>query len=224
MADIDMIPRSYREARRVRRLLGRYGVALGALLVVGAGAAGLLRWQVAHTEPQLTRLRADGASAGGDSARLAAILARQAALEQGVAALSGLRGAGSAGRLSEAIEQSLRADLWLVGIHYVRSEQRLPEPATDAGRPGDLSVRSAAGAQERWRVTRRVNFTGAAFSYPALTEFMRSFAGRDGVVEVRLVDSRAPDDAGAGAVAGAAAGAAVGFEMTALVDAAGVKP
>jgi hypothetical protein len=225
MADIDMIPRSWREARRVRRLLRNYGSALAALLVLTAAASAGLRWQSTSTEPVLARLRADSVSAGDGGTRLAALQARQAILESGVVALDRLRGSGSAARLAELLDQSLGSELWLVGIHYQRSEQRLLE-TTGAGAPraDDLQV-SVAGAQERWRVTRRVNLNGGALTYPALTEFMRGFASHGGVSEVRLVDSRTAEEAASGVnPAAAAAAPAVSFEVTALLGATGVAP
>ena len=58
MADIDMIPRSYREGLRVRRTLLAYGAALGLLLVAGGGASAVLRWRLAVETPQLEAARA----------------------------------------------------------------------------------------------------------------------------------------------------------------------
>lgn len=221
MADIDMIPRSYREAQRVARTMRRFGAALAALLLVGGAAAGLLRWRVAHTEPQLAQRRSAATQATSDAARLALLQARQASLTQSVAALEALRATGTVGRLAGALDTALRADMWLTSLRYARSEQLIPATAGLAAQPGDLVLQpapvagAAAGAPETWRVTRRVDLSGAAFSYPALTEFLRAFSTQPGVAEVRLVDSSTPE--GEAAV--------IGFNMTALVGpSGGVRP
>ena len=217
MADIDMIPRSYREALRVDRTVRRFGAALAALVLLGGAAAGLMRWRVAHTEPLLAQMRSAASQATGDAALLAVLQARHASLEQSVAALEALRAAGTVGRLAGALDTALRADMWLTGLHYVRSEQLIPAVAGQPAQPGDLLLQpaAAAGAPETWRVTRRLDLSGAAFSYPALTEFLRAFSTQPGVAEVRLVDSSTPE--GEAAV--------IGFNMTALVGpSGGIKP
>lgn len=231
MADIDMIPRSYREQLRVEGAVRRYGIALAALLLLAFLASLLLRWQVARTEPLLAIQRTELARAGGDSGKLAALQARHAALEQSVAALDALRAAGTVGRLTEALDRSLGADLWLTSIRYARNEQLLPAAAAAAAGPatpaaGDANSFSvqAAGVSERWRVTRRIDLGGAASTYPALTEFMRGFAGQGGVADVHLVDSASAADAANPAKDAKDAGASIVFNVTALAGAAGAQP
>ena len=225
MADIDMIPRSYREALRVRRLFRRSGAALCALLLVGLGAGAALRWQVVHTETALVRLRAANAQSLGDAARLAQLQSRQAGLQQAVTALAAMRAAGAVGQVSAALDAALGGELWFTALHYARSEQVIPAGAAVAPQAGDLVLQAAppAGAApatpETWRITRRLDVSGAAFSYPALTEFLRQLSSRPGVAQVRLIDSSAPEGGTA------ADTAAIGFNMTAIVGpAAGVLP
>lgn len=232
MADIDMIPRSYREQLRVEGAVRRYGIALAALLLLAFLASLLLRWQVARTEPLLAIQRTELARAGGDSGKLAALQARQVALEQSVAALDALRAAGTVGRLTEALDRSLGADLWLTSIRYARNEQLLPAagaagPASPAAGDANSFSVQAAGVTERWRVTRRIDLGGAASTYPALTEFMRGFAGQGGVADVHLVDSASAADAANPANpanSGKDANASIAFNVTALAGAAGAQP
>ena len=80
MADIDMIPRSYRDAQRVRRTLAAYGAALAVLVVAGGGASMLLRWRVAVETPQLERMRSDSALAGALRTQLIGAQQRKDAL------------------------------------------------------------------------------------------------------------------------------------------------
>jgi len=212
MADIDLIPRSYRERQRVQGTLRGYALGLAALLVLATAATGLLRWHVARTEPLLARMRADATSSGADSVRLAALQTRHTTLVQQVAALGSLRAAGTVRQLAESLDQSLRADLWLSTIRYERSELALPAQTAEPARAGELQVQVGAVA-ERWRISRRVDLSGAALSYPALTEFMRGFAGQGGIADVQLIGSSSPD----------AAGGAIGFDVTAQASVPGAK-
>lgn len=207
MADIDMIPQSYRAARRVQATLRSYAYALGAVLLLAGGGIALLRWQVARTEPLLARMRADAASNGSDSARLATLQARHTAMAQDVAALDALRAAGTVRQLALSLDQSLGTDLWLAGIRYERSELALPAQSAGPALPGELR-RQTGATLEHWRISRRVDFSGAAASYPALTEFMRRFASQDGISEVQLVDSSSPENAGG----------TIGFSVSALAS------
>lgn len=215
MADIDMIPRSYREGRRVARVLRRFGVALLALVLVAALGAAVLQWRLAHGAPRLLQLRQAVQLAGADSGRLAALQARHDTLARSVMALARLRGAGQVEQLALALERALGSDVWLTAVRYGRSELLLPAPAAPAASAlvGDIVVQ--AGTQEQhWRVQRRIDIAGAADGYPALTAFMRAFAAQRGISEVHLVDSSsAPDSAGV-----------IGFNVTALVTVEAAQP
>jgi hypothetical protein len=217
MADIDMIPRSYREALRVKRLLRRCGGALCALLLVGLGAGATLRWRVFHTETALVRLRAASAQSLADAARLAQLQSRQAGLQQAVTALAALRAGGAVGQVTAALDAALGGELWFTTLRYARSEQVIPAGAGLAPQAGDLVLQASSppGAPETWRITRRLDVGGAAFSYPALSEFLRQVSSQPGVAQVRLIDSSAPEGSSA------ADAAAIGFNMTAIVKPAG---
>ena len=216
-----MIPRRYREALRVTRLVRRCGGVLGALLVAGLGAGAALRWQVAQAETALVRLRAASAQSPVDAALLAQLQARQASLQQAATALAALRADGAVSKISASLDASLGGDLWFTALHYARSEQAIPAGAAVTPQAGDLvlpavlAAGAAPGPPETWRFTRRIDVSGAAFSYAALGEFLRHLSSQPGVAQVRLVDSSTP------AGNAAADTAAVGFNMTAIVEPAG---
>jgi hypothetical protein len=217
VADIDMIPRSYREALRVKLALRRCGGALCALLLVGLGAGTALRWRVAHTETALVRLRAASAQSLVDAARMAQLQSRQAGLQQAVTALAALRAGGAVGQLTAALDGALGGELWFTALRYARSEQVIPASAGLAPQAGDLVLQaiSAPGTPETWRITRRLDVSGAAYSYPALGEFLRQVSSQPGVAQVRLIDSSAAEGSTAADIQ------AIGFNMTATVKPAG---
>ncbi len=217
MADIDMIPRGYRDAQRLRAALRRFAVMLAAVLLAGAAAAGLLRWRAAHDAPLLAQMRAAAAAAGSDATRLARLQARQAVLEQSVTALAALRGTGAVGRFAVAVDGALGTGVALTAMRYTRSEQIIPAGAAPA-QAGDVSMPATAGAAAApasWRVTRRLDLAGSASDFPALTQFLRAFSAQPGIAEARLIDSVAPGGDSA----------AIGFNLTGVAAApAGATP
>lgn len=212
MADIDMIPRSYREALRVRRTLAAYGIALAALVLAGAGASALLRWRVAVETPRLTQLRADAVQAGALRTQLAGVQRRKDALAGDVEALAALRGAGEAAQLAQVFDATLDDKVWIERLHFSRTRERLREPLPSPLPPGAVMLATAAGAPagtpagaQAWQLASHVEITGQALDPAAMTRFLSALAAQPALTRVRLVNSgAAPAEQGGTVVFGAA--------------------
>ena len=212
MADIDMIPRSYRDGMRVQRALRGYGLALAAMLVTGALAAGLLHWRLAVATPQLEQLRARTAQAETLRTRLAASAARQAALEQDALALAALRGAGAVQRMAQALDVALNDKVWFDTLRFTRTEELLRAPLPAPLPAGTLVTRAstlpnAAPGPQTWRVARRVEIEGQALDHAALTGFLAALSANPALGDVRFLKSGAAAADGAELVAFSATGA-----------------
>jgi Tfp pilus assembly protein PilN len=210
MADIDMIPRSYREALRVRRTLAAYGIALAALVVAGAGASALLRWRVAVETPRLTQLRADAVQAGAIRTQLAGVQRRKDALVGDVEALAALRGAGEAAQLAQVFDATLDDKVWIERLRFSRTRERLHEPLPSPLPPGAVMLASApaAGAPtaaQAWQLASHVEIAGQALDPAAMTRFLSALAAQPALARVRLLNSGAAPAEQGGTVAFGAA-------------------
>jgi Tfp pilus assembly protein PilN len=190
MADIDMIPRSYREAVRARRLLAAYGTGLALLLAAGCGASALLRWRLAVATPQLERLRAATAQAEAMRAQVVAAQQRKDALAQDVQALAALRGVGSVAVLSGALDAALNDKVWFDQLQFARTQELLRDPLPQ----GALQVRVAArggapAAVQAWRLASHVEIAGQALDNAAMTTFLAAMSASPVLDNVRFLNS-----------------------------------
>lgn len=201
MAEIDMIPRSYREALRVRRTLGAYGIALALLVLVGGGGSALLRWRVAVETPRLTQLRADAVQAGAIHTQLIGAQQRKDALAGDADALAALRGAGAAAQLAQVFDATLDDKVWIDHLRFLRTRERLNPPLPSPLPAGAVQV---AGNQA-WQLGSHVEIAAQALDPAAMTRFLSALAAQPALTRVRLLSSSATPAEQGGTVAFGAA-------------------
>jgi Tfp pilus assembly protein PilN len=187
MADIDMIPRSYREASRVRRTLSAYGIALALVVLAGAGASALLRWRVTVETPRLMQLRADAVQAGAMRAQLTGAQQRRDALAGDAEALAALRGAGAATQLAQVLDATLDDKVWIEHLRFTRTRERLNAPLPSPLPPGTVQVNGA----QAWQLGSHVELAGQALDPAAMTRFLSALAAQPALAQVRLLNSGA---------------------------------
>lgn len=209
MADVDMIPRSYREGLRARRTLFAYGCALGLLLAVGGGTAAWLRWRLAVEVPRLEQLRAATAQAEAMRVQLAAVTERRDALQQASEALTALRGSGAVGRLAASIDGAVNDGVWFEQLQFSRSQELLRDPLPQPLPPHTLQVRApgAGGAIEHWHLATRVEIGGQALDNEAMARFLTALSRDPQLAEVRFLNSASADTEAGRALAFSVAGA-----------------
>lgn len=206
MADIDMIPRSYRDAQRVKRLLAAYGAALAVLAVAGGGASILLRWRVAVETPQLDRMRNDSALAGTLRTQLIGAQQRKDALAGDVDALALLRGAGDTASLAQVLDGTLNDKVWIEQLRFSRTREALREPLPSPLPPGTVRASQAQGQPQTWQLASHVELSGQALDHRAMTDFLGALAAHPALGQVRFLNSsEAPAEEGGAVAFGAAA-------------------
>jgi Tfp pilus assembly protein PilN len=215
MADIDMIPRSYREALRVRRTLAAYGGALALLLAAGAAGAVLLRWRLAVETPRLALLRADAGQADAMRTLLAKAQEHKDALAQDAGALAALRGAGEVAALAKTLDGAINDKVWFDQLRFSRTQELLREAPPSPLPPGTVQARTpqgtagaagAAGAVQAWRLASHLEIAGQASDNPAMSSFLAALSADAGLSNVRFLNSSAiPAEDGGGVGFGIAA-------------------
>lgn len=200
MADIDMIPRSYREGLRVRRTLTRYGAALALLVVAGGGASALLHWRLALETPRLEQGRATATQAGAMRTQLVNAQLRKDLLTENLAALAALRGAGEVAALAASMNGALNDQVWFGQLRFARTQELL-QAAPPAPLPaGTVQARVAhTGAVQAWRLGTRIELTGQARDNGAMSRFLAALAADPQLANVRFLNSSTatPEDGGA---------------------------
>ena len=191
MADIDMIPRSYREGVRARRTLQAYGAGLALLLLAGGGAGAYLHWRLAVETPRLELDRSASTQAGAMRLQLTAAQARKELLAENAAALGSLRGTGDVAALAAILDESLNARVWFKHLRFTRSQellQALPPAPLPAG-VVQARAPQAAGAPQTWRLGSQVQISGQALDNGAMTAFLSKLAADPRLTNVRFLNS-----------------------------------
>ena len=209
MADIDMIPRSYREAARARRALAAYGAALGLLLAVAGGASLLLRWRVAVETPRLERIRAESAQAAALRSRLSGAQQRKDALAADLGTLAALRGGGEAALLAQVLDATLNDKVWIEQLRFSRTRGFLREPLPSPLPAGTVQAHPAQGPAQAWQLGSQVELSGRALDPRAMTDFLAALAAHPALSGVRFLNSTEGPAAEGGGLAFSAAGALV---------------
>jgi len=224
MANIDMIPRSYREARRARRLLRGYGFALAGMLLAGGAASAFLHWRLSVELPRVEALRGSSARIEAARTQLAASQARKNALSEDLAALGALRGVGALGRLADALDATLNERVWLERVVFTRTLERIEgDPAAaaaDASAPLTsvvLRARAAPSAPDSaaWRLVDKVEMGGGALDHAALSAFLNRAEASAPLHALRFLQS---------SVATGEEGQSVAFSIAGPLGPAGGRP
>jgi Tfp pilus assembly protein PilN len=199
MADIDMIPREYRDGVRVRRLMRLTGIALALVVAAGVlGGAGL-RWRAAELARTATALQAAAAQAQADGARDAQRQAERARREQDAAILRALRRQGEFAALAHSLDAAMSDAVWLTELRIERDIQALSGKSGGAGAPDPAVEEFSApgapgGAPQTWRFRSGIELSGQASSYDAAAAFLSALGRQPGIAGLRLVGSSAAAD------------------------------
>ena len=192
MADIDMIPRSYRDRVRVRHTLRRVGGALALVLVCAGAGHAALRWQGAALEQQAARLRAAASAAQSDQARAAGERATALRAEQRAAVLGAVRREGELAALALAIDGALPADTWLTALALRRNARvAAPGAAPAAAATTQQAFATGSAAGDLLLLESQVELRGQAASYQGVTDFLARLGRVPGLSAVQLQSSGA---------------------------------
>lgn len=192
MADIDMIPRSYRDGVRVRRTLRRAGLALAAIVLTAAAGSGALRWQSAALERRTATLQQAASAAQTSQAHAATAHAARERLLAQQGLLHALRREGELAALAAAIDSALPATAWLTAINLQRDLQ-LAAPDASGSAPDARATRFATGNADGGTLVMisSVELAGQATDYTGITDFLSHLGRMPGMHGVELLSSSA---------------------------------
>ncbi len=200
MADIDMIPRSYRDGVRVRRTLRRAGLALAAIVVAAAAGSAALRWQSAALERRTATLQQAASAATASQAQAATEHAARERVLQQQGLLRALRREGELALLANAIDSALPETAWLTAVTLQRDLQlapanapapaQAPAPApVPDGRTTTIATGNADGST--LVMVSSVELAGQAADYNGITDFLSNLGRTPGMHSVELLSSSA---------------------------------
>ena len=186
MHDINLIPADYTVARRLRRGLRAFGLALAAVAAVTAVGRGWIAVRLSDGRPMVDQMRKQAKLALDRQTQLAELEARKAAVETRLAALHALRDHATWVAMFEAIDQAYNRNLWFDELAFSRTVQiDAPAPANQPA--ADPPSREQATAPPR--ISNGFDIKGHALDHAAIADFMRTIGAQPGVETVRLTDT-----------------------------------
>lgn len=198
MADIDMIPRSYRDGVRVRRTLRQAGLALAAIVVAAAAGSAALRWQSAALERRTITLQQAASAAQSSQAQAATEQAARERVLQQQGLLRALRREGELAMLANAIDSALPETAWLTAVTLQRDLQLAPAnapaqaPAPTPAATGRATTIATGNADGSTLVmVSSVELAGQAVDYNGITDFLSNLGRMPGMHGVELLSSSA---------------------------------
>ena len=198
MADIDMIPRSYRDSVRVRRTLRQAGLALAAIVVAAAAGSAALRWQSAALERRTITLQQAASAAQSSQAQAATEQAARERVLQQQGLLRALRREGELAMLANAIDSALPETAWLTAVTLQRDLQLAPAnapaqaPAPTPAATGRATTIATGNADGSTLVmVSSVELAGQAADYNGITDFLSNLGRTPGMHGVELLSSSA---------------------------------
>lgn len=139
MADVDLIPASWRAERRMRHHL--QGGAIAIASVVLAILAGRIWLELSLREEQAAVQQIQGARRDGEreAAHLADLHGRVAESRRQQSLIASLRGTGPFADALQPLDQALDDTIWFDELHYAR-QAILPQPGNPAPPPAEASL------------------------------------------------------------------------------------
>lgn len=184
MTEIDLIPRDYREARRLGRWLRRFGLALALVAALTAVGRGWLALRLSDERPLVEQMREQAKRAADRQTRLAELQGREAALTTRLASLRALREDAAWTATFQAIDQAYDRKLWFDELAFARTI-RIDAPPGGAPAAEGASPRGSAPP----RIDHGFEIKGHALDHATISGFMRAIGEQPAVAAVRLTDS-----------------------------------
>ena len=133
MADIELIPDDYTQARALRRRLIRAGLVIVLLALAAAAARGWLAWRMSAERPLVQRLAAREATVQQQGQRLVALRAEKTVAVARLAALRTLQDGAAWLTLVAAVDRSWTPKVWLAGMTQQRELHFAPRSHSHDG-------------------------------------------------------------------------------------------
>ena len=196
MADVDLIPADYLNARLVQRRVRQLLIACVCVGVVVGAARLALNLAMSHEKLSLARLEKEGQVSARSKAEADNYRQQKLLAEKQLAELDELRGRDRLRLLLQAIDAAHSDSVWLDELRFFRLDlvangktSSLPGVRSDIIVVPRQNVPVSGAPPPPAGIEQRVEIIGHATNHTRLAEFMRSLSSQPGIAEVRLLDT-----------------------------------
>jgi Tfp pilus assembly protein PilN len=191
MAELDLIPDSYRRARLIRRWLKAFALVYIGLIV----SLGVSRWLLASAidarAGKLEQIDADRAAMDQQKGQIQDLDARKAELARKVDALETLRGGPSPRAIFVAVDRALNGEVWFLQWTFRRAGEFVqPQPrSVNTGYIITVPAGEAGAQSKAYRIATHMEINGQASSHSALADFVQRLSEQSVVEEVKVLNT-----------------------------------
>lgn len=194
MADIDLVPASYRRERLIKSWLKR-ALAAYAFVLIGVGTAkAVLLHSVGSWNSNIEQLKVHKSQLLDRSSLMRDLEARKARLQERLATLDRLRGGIPTGALFQAIDASLNGETWFVQWEFLRAGEFVESKrAVNTGYFIVVPETASKRQEADWRSQTHMSIKARAKDHAALAQFVNRLEAQPAIQDIKILDTRAND-------------------------------
>ncbi len=192
MAEIDLVPLSYRRLRRTKRWLKLFAGMYGAVLVCLIVAKALLAFGVTVRTAELEELDADRALVAERKATLEELRATREVLEQKARALEALRSGAEPRAIFVAVDRALDNQVWFLNWTFRRAGEFVAADPRTVNTGYFITVPAGERTSETrtWQMATHMEIRAQASDHSALAEFVQRLNAQPVIEEVKVLNTR----------------------------------
>ena len=192
MAEIDLIPRDYRNRVFIFDWGKRLSVTMAAFMVVSIVSYVLLNLSNRKLAENVVILQQKQQTITQDRDELRAIVEKKERLQRQWNLLKNLRNNTAASKMFVIVDRAISSgDLWFMNWEYERSDDmvELQPKSEHTGYYIVLSDKADQGPVEAWEIKTRMSIKGQARDHSALSRFVRQLYEQAEVQDVRILNT-----------------------------------
>ncbi len=189
MREIDLIPASYRDEQRLRRLLKVAAASFSAVLVALLSVRVALGYALDAVQSEIATLQVQQTITAQESDELTRLSERRTEYERQLQLLEGLRSGTAAENMFRIIDRALiDQDVWFSQWEFRRAGLAVgAEPKTvNTGYFVVVPNGKETDAPEAWQIETHMKISGQARDHAALAEFVKRMLLQAGIKNVRV--------------------------------------
>lgn len=192
MAEIDLIPRDYRNRVFIFEWGRRFSVAMAAFMALSIAGYAVLNVSNQKLGKNVVTLQKRQQTLVQDQDALREIVEKRDRLQRQWDLLKNLRNSTAASRMFVIVDRSISSgDLWFMNWEFQRSAD-LVELQPESPRAGHYIVKSdkaGQGSEQAWEIKTSMAIKGQARDHSALSRFVRQLYQQPEVQDVRILNT-----------------------------------
>jgi len=188
MAEVDLIPKEFRRAQRLKRGLKACAIAYAVLVVTILTAKLLLGYTLKSEKGKIDALQSKENSILQQRQSYDELQAQRTHLEEYLTILQTLQGGPKAEEMFVVIDRAINDSVWITNLKFFRAGEKTAAKSEKQSAGGYMVLvpKGEKSAEEQWTNEVRMEITGQALNHSALAGFVKALQDQKEIAEVKL--------------------------------------